>query len=345
MSLSNTSQLLLRNIDLLDAKQALLINSPADFLTQEYSQHYPSCKIDCFNVNYTEHLVIAKLNNPQINCHFSACYQSTIKHDLVILFFPKSKAEFSFTLTMINHALATHAQILIVGENNGGVKSVKKLSQPFLNHCEKIDSARHCSLFLGKFNDKTINFCLDDWFKSYQISLNNINLTIASLPGVFSQNELDTGTKLLLNNLPEKMSGKILDFGCGAGVISAYIGKKYHLAELSLIDVNALALKSAEKTLAINNLSGHVFASDCLSDVIEKYQHVVSNPPFHQGLKTHYASTEAFLSGIKNHLFKNGDITIVANNFLHYQQIMTDKIGKTARLMNNNGFCIYYCQR
>jgi 16S rRNA (guanine1207-N2)-methyltransferase len=345
MSLSNTSQLLLRNIDLLDAKQALLINSPADLLTREYSQHYPLCNIDCFNVNYTEHLAITKLNNAQVNCHFSACYQNDLKHDLVILFFPKSKAEFSFTLTMINHALAPNAKILIVGENNGGVKSAIKLGQPFLNFCEKVDSARHCSLFLGEFNNKDISFCIDDWFKNYQLSLNDITLTIASLPGVFSQNELDLGTKLLLNHLPPKMSGKVLDFGCGAGVISAYIGKKYSLTQLSLLDINALALKSAEKTLKINNLSGHIFASDSLGNITEKYQHVVSNPPFHQGLKTYYASTETFLSGIKNYIFKSGDITIVANNFLRYQPIMMEKIGKTSTIANKNGFCVYYCQR
>jgi len=345
MSLSNTSQLLLRNIDLLEAKQVLLVNPPADFLTQEYSQQYPNCNIDCFNVNYMEHLAIAKLKNPQVNCYFSACYHSTLKHDLAIFFFPKSKTEFSFMLSMINHALVSHAKILIIGENNGGVKSAPKLSQDFLNYCEKIDSARHCSLFLGEFNNKIINFCLDDWFKNYQISLNDIELTITSLPGVFSQNALDIGTKLLLDNLPAKMSGKILDFGCGAGVISAYIGKKYNLTELSLLDINALALKSAEKTLAINNLSGHIFASDSLSNVKEKYQHVVSNPPFHQGLKTHYASTEAFLSNIKNSLLKKGDITIVANNFLKYQSIMTEKIGKTETIMNKNGFCVYYCQK
>jgi len=345
MSLSNTSQLLLRNIDLLAAKQALLINPPADFFTQEYSQHYPNCNIDCFNVNYAEHLSIANFNNAHVSCHFSACYQTNIKHDLVIIFFPKSKAEFSFTLTMINHALAVHAKVLVVGENKSGVKSATKLGLPFFNYCEKVDSARHCSLFSGEFNGHLITFSLEDWFKTYQISLNNITLTIASLPGVFSQNELDIGTKLLLNNLPKKMSGKILDFGCGAGVISAYIGKKYNLTELSLLDINALALKSAEKTLAINDLSGNVFASDSLTNVTERFQHVVSNPPFHQGLRTHYASTETFLSGIKKHIDKHGDITIVANNFLHYQPIMTDNIGKTATVINKNGFCVYHCQR
>ncbi len=57
--------------------------------------------------------------------------------------------------------------------------------------------------------------------------MSNVTLTVASLPGVFSQKKLDVGTALLLNNLPEVMQGKVLDFGCGAGgVISCFIGKK-----------------------------------------------------------------------------------------------------------------------
>ena len=33
--------------------------------------------------------------------------------------------------------------------------------------------------------------------------------------GVFSRGEVDTGTRLLLEALPEEMQGEILDLGCG----------------------------------------------------------------------------------------------------------------------------------
>ncbi len=344
MSLTNTSQLLLRNVDLLNEKQVLLINAPADVFIDQYINHYPNSKISCFNSNYAEHLALKKANYKNTSYHFSAHYQSTTKHDLAIIFFPKSKKEFTFTLTMLTNVLAQNAKVLLVGENKGGVKSSIKLSDSILSSCEKIDSARHCSLYFGEFNNKNKHFSLDDWYQYYQLTINGINLTIASLPGVFSQSELDVGTNLLLKNLPNKLAGKVLDFGCGAGVISAYIGKKFNHAELSLLDISALALQSAEKTLAINNLHGNVFASNSLQQVTEKYQHVVSNPPFHQGLKTHYAATESFLSEIKNHLTKSANITIVANNFLHYQSIMEQYIGVTKLVTNEKGFCIYQSQ-
>lgn len=345
MSLSNTSQLLLRNVDLLDCTQALLINTPADNFVEQFIQHNNNTTIDCFNVNYAEHLALKKFQYQQLNTHFSAYYHNDKKHDLAIISFPKSKAEFTYILAMIAPHLADKAKLLFVGENKSGVKSVAKLSNDYLCYCEKIDSARHCSLFLGEFNGKSTVFNLNNWYKEYPLNIDGINLTIAALPGVFSQNELDIGTQLLLDNLPKKMSGKVLDFGCGAGVISAFIGKKFNTTTLELLDVNALALTSAKKTLAINGLNGHVFASDSLSQVKNSFQHVVANPPFHQGLKTHYASTESFLSGIKKHLNNNGDITIVANNFLRYQPIMAEHIGKTVKLVNKKGFCVYKSYR
>jgi 16S rRNA (guanine1207-N2)-methyltransferase len=198
-------------------------------------------------------------------------------------------------------------------------------------------------LYFGQFNNQYHDFNFDSWFKNYQISIDDISLTITSLPGVFSQNSLDVGTRVLLNNLPNNLSDNILDFGCGAGVISCFIGKKFPNTHLSLLDVNALALSSAERTLAINGLTGKVFPSNSLSNVTEKYQHIVSNPPFHQGIKTNYQATETFLQNIKKHIKPKGSITIVANSFLRYQEIMDKTINSSKILAKEQGFTIYHC--
>ena len=245
-----------------------------------------------------------KLRSASITPLFSSVYKSEIKHDLVILLFPKSKAELAFTLATIASYLVENCKVLFVGEKKGGVQSAPKLGQHFLNNCQKVDAARHCLLFAGIVREEQLNkkFNLEDWFKEYKVTIDDIKITIASLPGVFSQQKLDVGTSLLLNNLPKNLTGKVLDFGCGAGVISCFIGKKYPTSLLSLLDVSALALTSAEKTLALNGIQATTFPSNSLNNVEGQYQHIVSNPPFHQGVNTHYQATEDFLSGIHKHL-------------------------------------------
>lgn len=312
-----------------------------------YLTDNPQSRISCYNTNYIDFQTLEKMhsNNKAITCSFTAEYdcshKNSAQHDLVIIAFPKSKAELAFTLAMITHSLCDDAKILFIGENKSGIKSCDKLTTNLLSFCNKVDSARHCILFSGQFNNQRKAFKLNDWFKIYDITLDDISIKIASLPGVFSQQKLDVGTSLLLNNLPQHMHGKILDFGCGAGVISCFMGKKYKGLDLNLLDVSALALASAEKTLVLNELTGNVFPSNSLSQVKGRFDHIVSNPPFHQGIKTHYQATEDFLNGIKMHMNAQATITIVANSFLKYKPIMEKSIGETQITTNKQGFTIY----
>jgi len=345
MSLSNISQVLLRNSELLSASTPLFINLMADGFIDNYLTTNPNAKLSCYNTNYIDYQALCDKFDTKVEMSFTCEYKSYVKHDLVIINFPKSKDELAFTLAMITPYLLKDAKIILVGEKKGGVQSSPKLTQHFLSHCQKIDAARHCLIFAGLVKEEMLNkaFNIDDWFKHYQLKIDDIELTIASLPGVFSQKKLDIGTAILLDNLPEIMQKQVLDFGCGAGVISCFIGKKHPSTQLSLLDVSALAITSAKKTLELNNLSGKVFASNSLSKVTEKYQHVVSNPPFHQGTKTSYQATEDFLKGIKPHINRSGSITIVANSFLQYLPIMQQYIGTTKTIMNKQGFSIYHC--
>jgi len=346
MSMSNISQVLLRNSELLSANTPLFINLMSDGFIENYLADNPNAKISCYNTNFIDYLAIKNKHLDKVTVNFSSDYQSDIKHDLVIINFPKSKDELAFTLAMIAPYLLVEAKIILVGEKKSGVQSSPKLTQHFLSYCKKIDAARHCLVFAGLVKEESLNkpFNIEDWFKQYQLTIDNVDLSIASLPGVFSQKKLDIGSALLLENLPKIMQGKVLDFGCGAGVISCFIGKKHPNTQLSLLDVSALAISSAKKTLVLNNLSGDVFASNSLSKVTEKYQHIVSNPPFHQGTKTCYQATEDFLKTIKTHISRQGNITIVANSFLQYLPIMRQHIGPTKSLINKQGFSIYHCQ-
>ena len=345
MSLSNYSQVLLRCADNLVSHSPLLVNLTADDFIEHLSQLNPDASISCFNSHYGEYLALEKRYGNKVNHFYGACYQEDQKHDLVIIAFPKSKQELAFTLAMLAQVIEDNGQILFIGEKNGGIKSASKLSADYVEHCQKIDSARHCMLFAATFNNQRTPFNLDDWFHYYTIKYAENELTIAALPGVFSQGKLDKGSAVLLNHLPENITGNLLDFGCGAGVIAACAAVKNPELKLTLADVNALALKSSEKTLSVNGLSGSCIATDSLSNIDGNYELVLTNPPFHQGIKTHYAATESFLAGIRKHLASTGEIRVVANSFLQYQPIMEDKIGPTSKLVQEKGFTVYQSRK
>ncbi|MEW6998218.1 methyltransferase [Colwelliaceae bacterium BS250] len=347
MSLSNPSKLLLRSEELLVSNNPLVVGCPDSEFLNNLINIAPQATISSYHINFEYYQDSKTKYQDKVTTSFTENYQNSTGnlHDLVIIYFPKSKKEYQFMLAMLAPTLTTDATILVVGENKGGVKSCEKLSIDFSTICNKIDSARHCALYAISFNGNDAPFNFDDWYSYFDINVDGVELKIASLPGVFSHGDLDNGTRLLLEHLPSHISGKVLDFGCGAGIISAFVAKKFPQSKVELLDINALALASAKKTLELNQLTGRVFASNGLSEVKGQYQAVISNPPFHQGIKTNYQATETFLKQVKEHLSFTGTLTIVANNFLKYAPIIAAEISEPELLANKKGFAIHFCQK
>ncbi|RLR60332.1 16S rRNA (guanine(1207)-N(2))-methyltransferase, partial [Pseudomonas aeruginosa] len=165
--------------------------------------------------------------------------------------------------------------------------------------------------------------------------------TIMSLPGVFSQNTLDDGSKLLLSTFDDAMVGDLLDMACGCGVLATVLGKKNPMLKLTLCDVNAAAISSSIATLNVNELEGRVIASNVYSAIEETYDWIISNPPFHNGLDTSYQAAEDIIRLAPNYLKKGGKFRIVANAFLPYQDILDNVFGSHEVLASTGKFRVY----
>ncbi|WP_199609478.1 16S rRNA (guanine(1207)-N(2))-methyltransferase RsmC [Flocculibacter collagenilyticus] len=349
--LSNPSQLIVRNIDLLEVEQLLIFNAFTDNLLTTVCQH-AKC-ITAFTSNFASYQnaqkVCATTSNHTVNHHIGPWYNEAQTFDAALLFFPKSKKEFLFNIENIFAQLKSDGVVYVVGDNKGGVKSLPKLLKEYTVSVDKIDSARHCSLFAISAPKEKQAFEPEDWFSKYSFNVANTELDIYALPGVFSQTELDEGTKLLLETLATEhktpLSGKILDFGCGAGVISAWLAKNNPKAQVTAVDVSALAVASTQKTLMEQGLDGEVFLSDGLSEITQNYHYIVSNPPFHDGVKTRYDMTEQFLRDAKSHLNsrtnKSHGLYIVANSFLKYPPIIEKTFGQCLCITKTKKFSIY----
>lgn len=262
------------------------------------------------------------------------------RFDALLLLMPKAKAEAQYLLAMMTPLLEAGADLFLAGENRGGINGADKLLAPYGEKPPKRDSARRCSLYHGELSKPVAPFELDAWFSRYECKAGDTELTVMALPGVFSADGLDLGSQMLLAALPP-MGGELLDFGCGAGVIGSVLAKRNPGLEVTMVDINALALESSRRTLAINGLRGKVQASDVYSDICGKFDRIVSNPPFHAGLKTFYAATETFLAKAPEYLRPHGSLTIVANAFLRYQPILDTHFKQTETVRCDTKFKVY----
>lgn len=333
------SQIAERQLEYFAQKRVLVIGEIEDQFPIELSKHCD--KVTVFTSNYITYRMLS--SSSKITTLFGASLSSDIDADMILLYWPKAKAEAQMLLEMALAKLGNDTEIAVVGENRSGVKSIEKMFKPY-GPMNKYDSARRCSFYWGMCQSAPESFELKNWFKSYQVELNGLPITVKSLPGVFSHGEFDSGSQLLLNNLPE-LKGKVLDFGCGAGVIGAYMGLKYNDIELNMCDINAFAIESSKQTLLANNLEGQVFASDVYSDVTPGLDFIISNPPFHAGLDTSYSATETLLSDAPNYMNNNGQLMIVANSFLKYPPIIEQQFGHCHTVDKNRKFAIYHATK
>ncbi len=337
---SNPSQLLQRNESLFANKNMLVAGNIDD----DYPIHLQTLAQSttfCFS-DYRYYSALSnKLSASEL--YFTANYQGEKKFDLLLIFLPKAKQETQYLLASLSPHLQQGAAIILVGEKKCGIKSAGTLLKPYSTSVNAIDSARHCSILYSELNKSVPPFEQASWIKTYPININNIELQICSLPGVFSYGELDKGSELLLQNLPEKMSGSVLDFGCGAGVIACYIQKKYPHLEIDLIDINSYALESAKLSLIKNKLKGNVFPSNVFSDVSKKYNTLLSNPPFHSGKETDYVAAETFINQSPRFLKEKGTLSIVANKFLKYEPLLNKAFPVLHKTQENNKFKILTC--
>ncbi|EAA3216136.1 16S rRNA (guanine(1207)-N(2))-methyltransferase RsmC [Salmonella enterica subsp. enterica] len=255
--------------------------------------------------------------------------------DTLIYYWPKNKPEAQFQLMNILSLMPVGVDVFVVGENRSGVRSAEPMLADY-TPLNKVDSARRCGLYHGRL-EKQPQFSLESWWAEYSID----GLTIKTLPGVFSRDGLDVGSQLLLSTLTPHTKGKVLDVGCGAGVLSAALASHSPKVRLTLCDVSAPAVEASRATLAANGLEGEVFASNVFSEVKGRFDMIISNPPFHDGMQTSLDAAQTLIRGAVRHLNSGGELRIVANAFLPYPKILDETFGFHEVIAQTGRFKVY----
>ncbi len=160
--------------------------------------------------------------------------------------------------------------------------------------------------------------------------------------GVFSKEKLDFGTRTLIESLPiERLTGDILDVGCGYGVIDIILGKITQ-ASFEGIDVNKRALHLAEMNKKLNNINNASFYySNTYENVDKKYDFIITNPPIRAGKEVVYG----IVMNARNYLKDNGVLYIVIRKEQGAKSMLRDleEYYNTEVINKNKGFFVIKC--
>lgn len=92
--------------------------------------------------------------------------------------------------------------------------------------------------------------------------------------------ELVEHTVNYINEIFGNKNINILDIGTGSGCIPITLKKLLPTSNLTGVDISEKALKVAEENKLINNVSINFVQSDVFSNVNERYDVIISNPPY-----------------------------------------------------------------
>ena len=115
-----------------------------------------------------------------------------------------------------------------------------------------------------------------------------VNYKFVSDNGVFSKDEIDDGTQLLLSCLDfSSLNNGIVDLGCGYGVIAVIVSKITN-SEVLAIDVNPRAIELTKENSDLNNVKVKAIENNGLTNIDKLFRAIITNPPIRAGKETVY---------------------------------------------------------
>ncbi|RUX96464.1 MULTISPECIES: class I SAM-dependent methyltransferase [unclassified Mesorhizobium] len=168
-------------------------------------------------------------------------------------------------------------------------------------------------------------------------------------PGMFSFDRIDTGSKLLVENLPNDLRGNIADFCAGWGYVAAEIADRSpSVPALDLYEADFASLEAAKRNLAgvSQSIARNFFWVDLLKEPVEKrYDAIAMNPPFHRSRAAEPEIGAGMIRAAAKALKPGGRLFMVANRQLPYEPILAAAFSSHAELARDGMFKVLSARR
>jgi len=114
-------------------------------------------------------------------------------------------------------------------------------------------------------------------------NIKGIDLIFKTSPEVFSPKSIDRGTLAMLNWVVFNDKVRVLDLGCGYGVVGILAAKILSPEQVVMVDNNPIAVQLSKENVILNDVQGiTVYLSDGFNNMDESdFSLILCNPPYH----------------------------------------------------------------
>ncbi|HIW39280.1 MAG TPA: methyltransferase [Candidatus Jeotgalicoccus stercoravium] len=158
--------------------------------------------------------------------------------------------------------------------------------------------------------------------------------------GVFSKNQVDYGSHVLLSAVTDDFSGqgKFIDMGAGYGPIGIVLAKTLSMTPI-MVEVNEDALMLTNENIKRENIDGIVLSREKYEQADYKVSLYVTNPPFRAGKKT----VLDIIDDAYERLLESGSFYMVVQKkqgMPSYKKYLKDKFSNVTTVVKDKGYYI-----
>lgn len=251
-----------------------------------------------------------------------------------IICLPRAKKE---ARRLIAQAMSLCEGIVIIdGQKTDGIDSVLRDMRKRIEVSAPISKA-HGKLFWCAAPDASL---FDDWRDGPALTDGGF----WTAPGVFSADGIDPASALLVDALPDKLGHEVADLGAGWGYLSAHILTRADIKTLHLVEAEHMALECARRNVTDPRAVLH-WADGTAWQAERKVDTVVMNPPFHASRTADPALGQAFVRAAAAMLKPQGQLWMVANRHLPYEQCLQDSFVNSFEVGGDTRFKLFHAVR
>ncbi|WP_416415980.1 class I SAM-dependent methyltransferase [Paenarthrobacter aromaticivorans] len=265
--------------------------------------------------------------------------------NLVLMQLPKSLAELEENADAVARYAAPDAVLLAGGRVKHMSLGMNKVLDRYFSSVQP-QLARQKSRVLVASNPKPVSS-----EPPYPVveQLPELAITVCAHGAAFSGARLDIGTRYLLtflDRMPE--ARRVVDLGCGTGILATMFARHQPGASLVASDQSAAAVASAIATAAANGLESRI--SVIHDDALSTFEAgsadlVLLNPPFHLGASVHAGAALKMFEAAARVLAPGGELWTVYNSHLQYRPTLERLIGPTVEEGRNPKFTVTRSRR
>jgi len=169
-----------------------------------------------------------------------------------------------------------------------------------------------------------------------------IDLVLQTNEEVFSPGSVDRGTKAMLSFVEFKAGDKVLDLGCGCGVVGILAAKQIGADKVWMCDISENAVLLSRQNAEINGVGAvTICQSDGLKNISEPgFTLILSNPPYH----TDFSVAKGFIEDGYKKLVVGGKMIMVTKRLDWYRNKLSSVFGGVT-VKEKDGYYVFLAEK